>query len=105
MVRETGPDEIGVSVSYPLPGTRFYERVASSLGAKRNWTDSDDLAMMFRGSYSGDLYHALHDALHLEVDLRKRNGQAAGRQRLRELWSQIEELEKSSANTHPWSLS
>ena len=24
MVRETRPDDIGVSVSYPLPGTRFY---------------------------------------------------------------------------------
>jgi radical SAM superfamily enzyme YgiQ (UPF0313 family) len=105
MVRETGPDEIGVSVSYPLPGTKFYERVASSLGVKRNWTDSDDLAMMFRGGYSDDLYHALHDALHLEVDLRKRNEETAGRQRLRDLWSQIEELEKSSANPRPWSLS
>ncbi len=27
LVRELDPDDIGVSVSYPLPGTRFYERV------------------------------------------------------------------------------
>ena len=34
MVRETEPDDIGVSVSYPLPGTKFYERVAAELGRK-----------------------------------------------------------------------
>src|SRR5438034_11787800 len=63
MVRETAPDDIGVSVSYPLPGTKFYHRVAAQLGEKRNWSDSDDLAMMFRGSYTNDFYQALHDAL------------------------------------------
>ena len=33
MVREIEPDDIGVSVSYPLPGTTFYERVRA--GARR----------------------------------------------------------------------
>jgi radical SAM superfamily enzyme YgiQ (UPF0313 family) len=36
MVRQTGPDDIGVSVAYPLPGTKFYERVAAELGEKEN---------------------------------------------------------------------
>ncbi len=67
MVRETRPDDIGVSVSYPLPGTRFYERVSAQLGQKSNWSDSADLAMMFRGEYSSDFYRALADALHAEV--------------------------------------
>ena len=71
LVRETEPDDIGVSVAYPLPGTKFHERVVAQLGEKKNWLDSDDLAMMFRGTYTNDLYHALHDALHLELDLRK----------------------------------
>jgi radical SAM superfamily enzyme YgiQ (UPF0313 family) len=67
MVRETQPDDIGVSVSYPLPGTRFYQMVSPQLGRKANWTDSGDLAMMFRGAYSTEFYRALADALHLEV--------------------------------------
>jgi radical SAM superfamily enzyme YgiQ (UPF0313 family) len=67
MVRETGPDDIGVSVSYPLPGTRFYERVSTQLGQKSNWSDSADLAMMFRGEYPSEFYRALADALHAEV--------------------------------------
>ena len=32
MVRDCAPDDIGMSVSYPLPGTTFYERVQAQLG-------------------------------------------------------------------------
>ncbi|HMB81211.1 MAG TPA: glycosyltransferase, partial [Vicinamibacterales bacterium] len=45
MVRTCAPDDIGVSVSYPLPGTTFYQRVQAQLGQKQNWVDSNDLAM------------------------------------------------------------
>ncbi|MEM9022427.1 MAG: radical SAM protein, partial [Bacteroidota bacterium] len=51
MVLELMPDDIGISVSYPLPGTGFYEKVKMDLGEKANWTDSDELAMMFRGTF------------------------------------------------------
>src|SRR5580658_6169805 len=77
MVRETQPDDIGVSVSYPLPGTRFYERVSAQLGPKANWSDSADLAMMFQGEYSSEFYRALADALHCEVRGGFLNGAAA----------------------------
>ena len=66
MVRDCRPDDIGISVSYPLPGTRFYERVKSELGAKRNWDDSDDLAMMYRGPFTTDFYRQLHRVVHKE---------------------------------------
>ncbi|MBV9268185.1 MAG: radical SAM protein, partial [Acidobacteriaceae bacterium] len=67
MIRETQPDDIGVSVSYPLPGTKFYQLVSGQIGPKANWSHSGDLSMMFRGAYSSDVYRALADALHLEV--------------------------------------
>ena len=67
MVRDTAPDDIGVSVSYPLPGTKFYERVSAELGARENWSESGDLAMMFRGAYSSEFYRELAEALHQEV--------------------------------------
>jgi hypothetical protein len=38
LLRECAPDEIGISVSYPLPGTRFHERVKGQLGAPHWWT-------------------------------------------------------------------
>jgi anaerobic magnesium-protoporphyrin IX monomethyl ester cyclase len=66
LVRECQPDDIGVSVSYPLPGTRFFDAVSSELGAKRNWTDSEDLAMMYQGPFSTDFYRKLHTVLHKE---------------------------------------
>jgi radical SAM superfamily enzyme YgiQ (UPF0313 family) len=71
MVRECGPDDIGISVSYPLPGTAFYERVRAELGAKQNWVDSSDLAMMYRATYVPDFYRALHALVHAEFRTRK----------------------------------
>jgi anaerobic magnesium-protoporphyrin IX monomethyl ester cyclase len=71
MVRECQPDDIGISVSYPLPGTPFYDRVKAELGAKQNWDDSNDLAMMFQGTYTTDFYRQLHRVLHQEFRSRK----------------------------------
>lgn len=71
LVREARPDDIGISVSYPLPGTKFYQAVQAQLGSKRNWVDSDDLAMMFRGPYSTAFYRALHRTVHKEFRARK----------------------------------
>ncbi len=71
MVRETMPDDIGMSVSYPLPGTKFYERVESQMGIKQNWYDSSDMAMMYQGPFSTAFYRQLHTVLHKEFRLRK----------------------------------
>ena len=64
MVKDCKPDEIGISVSYPLPGTKFYENVKQQLGEKQNWVDSQDLALMFSGEYTPDFYRALHKVTH-----------------------------------------
>jgi radical SAM superfamily enzyme YgiQ (UPF0313 family) len=66
MIRECRPDDIGVSVSYPLPGTPFYDRVRAQLGEKQNWIDSDDLAVMYRATYPPEFYRALHALVHAE---------------------------------------
>ncbi len=66
MVRTLEPDNIGISVSYPLPGTKFYENVKADLLAKSNWTDSDDLEMMFRGTFRSDYYRKLQRYVHKE---------------------------------------
>jgi radical SAM superfamily enzyme YgiQ (UPF0313 family) len=64
VVKECEPDEIGISVSYPLPGTKFYDRVKEQLGEKQNWVDSQDLELMFAGKYHPDFYRALHRVVH-----------------------------------------
>jgi radical SAM superfamily enzyme YgiQ (UPF0313 family) len=88
MVRETAPDDIGISISYPLPGTKFHEMVSNQLGAKSNWSDSGDLSMMFHGAYSSEFYRALSAALHLEV----RGGPGLG-----PAWERVHRLEPSTA--------
>ncbi len=65
MINELLPHEIGISVSYPLPGTVFFEKVQHELKEKTNWTDSDELALMFRNTYQPAFYKQLHRYVHM----------------------------------------
>jgi anaerobic magnesium-protoporphyrin IX monomethyl ester cyclase len=67
LIEQAAPDDIGVSVSYPLPGTKFYEQVKAQLGEKTHWQDSDDLSMMFRGAYDSEFYRRVRDLLHEQI--------------------------------------
>jgi radical SAM superfamily enzyme YgiQ (UPF0313 family) len=111
LVRETRPDDIGVSVSYALPGTKFYERVREELGVKRNWVDSDDLSVMFKGAYTNEFYRALREALHAEVESWNASGPRAGcpavaldacrpqdSPTVAALWEGVRRMEKSCRN-------
>ena len=93
LVRRTRPDDIGVSFSYPLPGTPFFDRVKAQMGAKSNWIDSDDLCLMFTSAYSNEFYRALRDALHAEVDSWKE-----GMPVQTSLWEKVFALERTARN-------
>lgn len=67
LLRDEAPDDIGISVAYPLPGTKFYDRVSAQLGARRNWRDTGDLAMLFQGTYDTAFYRQVRDLLHAEA--------------------------------------
>jgi anaerobic magnesium-protoporphyrin IX monomethyl ester cyclase len=67
LLRQERPHDIGVSVSYPLPGTAFYERVRQQMRTQTNWIDSDELAMLFEGTYTGPFYRTVRDLLHAEA--------------------------------------
>jgi anaerobic magnesium-protoporphyrin IX monomethyl ester cyclase len=73
------PDEIGVSVSYPLPGTKFYELVKAQLHGKTHWQESNDLEMMFQGTYTSDFYRAVRNLLHDQITLQAGDGDPVGR--------------------------
>ncbi len=64
MINELLPHEIGISVSYPLPGTQFYEKVKAELEKKTNWTDSNEMALMFQNTYKPSYYKQLHQYVH-----------------------------------------
>jgi anaerobic magnesium-protoporphyrin IX monomethyl ester cyclase len=97
LVRRTRPHDIGVSFSYPLPGTAFYDRVRDQIGAKKNWTDSDDLCLMFTAPYKDEFYLALRDALHAEVDS-WRDGSTHSAADCMALWQQVFAFEENGRN-------
>ncbi len=104
LVRWSKPDDIGVSVSYPLPNTRFYARVQHQLGKKRNWRDSDDLCVTFTAAYKSEFYLAIRDALHAEVNAwRKPSAESAAR--IEGLWQRVTAMEHGARNARPTQLS
>jgi anaerobic magnesium-protoporphyrin IX monomethyl ester cyclase len=74
LIENAHPDDVGVSVSYPLPGTKFHELVKEQLQGKTHWQESDDLEMMFQGTYTSEFYRAVRDLLHEQVTLDQRTG-------------------------------
>jgi anaerobic magnesium-protoporphyrin IX monomethyl ester cyclase len=106
LVREVLPDDVGVSVSYPLPGTRFFDMVQAELGEKTHWQDSNDLAMMFQGTYQTPFYRRLRLLVHrdLELRLRLRSGEKnleIELDRLNDDWRELERLEPVSRSAVP----
>jgi radical SAM superfamily enzyme YgiQ (UPF0313 family) len=104
LVRRTRPNDIGVSLSYPLPGTRFHSQVQAQLGNKRNWADSDDLCAIFTAAYTDLFYRALRDALHAEVNSWMTPAGSRERATASSLWRQVVELEPVSRNDHAFRL-
>jgi anaerobic magnesium-protoporphyrin IX monomethyl ester cyclase len=91
MVRDCRPDDIGASVSYPLPGTKFHDAVREQLGDKQNWVDSNDLAMLYQGPFGTPFYRQLHRVLHKEF-------------RARRSWEEIRRLARRPAMLRPHHL-
>jgi radical SAM superfamily enzyme YgiQ (UPF0313 family) len=67
LVRKLLPDDVGISVSYPLPGTRYHAKMAEKLGEKRNWSESNDLDPLVPGRFSRGFYQALSRVVHAEL--------------------------------------
>jgi anaerobic magnesium-protoporphyrin IX monomethyl ester cyclase len=82
LVRRAAPDDIGVSVSYPLPGTGYYDKMVSGLGDKHNWTESSDLDPLVPGRFSARFYRTLSRVVHAEA--RVARGMHAVRRMVRE---------------------
>jgi anaerobic magnesium-protoporphyrin IX monomethyl ester cyclase len=95
LIRDEQPDEIGVSVAYPLPGTEFHRRVHAQLGRQRNWKDTGDLAMLFQGAYSSAFYRKVRNALHEEAESAPDD----------DAWTRLEAEAFHHRSPHPFRLS
>jgi anaerobic magnesium-protoporphyrin IX monomethyl ester cyclase len=107
LIETARPDDIGVSVAYPLPGTRFHELVSKQLGAKTHWQASGDLAMMFHGTYTSPFYREVRDLLHDEVRISSQHAEPCGdvgdgeRRSLQRRWDHLLARQESFLNTPP----
>jgi anaerobic magnesium-protoporphyrin IX monomethyl ester cyclase len=88
------PDEIGVSVSYPLPRTKFFDLVQTQMGSKTHWQDSNDLAMMFRGTYHSDFYRVVRNLLHDQVSMQSEAAYAGNAASLQDRWEALLTVEQ-----------
>jgi anaerobic magnesium-protoporphyrin IX monomethyl ester cyclase len=100
LIRDERPDEVGVSVSYPLPGTPFFETVKTQLGPRTNWMHSDELAMLFQGTYETAFYRKVRELIHAEVrDVAWDD--VEGVRRLDDRWRRLGRLEARHRSRHP----
>ena len=99
LIETARPDDVGVSVAYPLPGTPFHDLVKARLQDKTHWQESGELAMMFPGTYTTEFYRAVRDLLHEEVDGTSR----IERETLRDRWSRLIENERLFRHSVPFS--
>ena len=95
LIDNARPDDVGVSVSYPLPGTKFHDLVKEQLRGKTHWQESDDLDMMFQGTYTSEFYRAVRNLLHDQVNLEQRpltresREYIQGRRQLDSRWNEL----------------
>ncbi|MCK6527275.1 B12-binding domain-containing radical SAM protein [Myxococcota bacterium] len=69
MVRDARPDRIGISVSLPLPGTPFYERVRHQDRVPRGWEHSMECELLHDATYGPDFYKVLRRLVHKDFAL------------------------------------
>lgn len=66
-VKKANPDIYLTTVSYPIKGTPYYEKVADRLTIVRDWADMTDRDLGVKGRHSRRYYGFADDWLHAEV--------------------------------------
>ena len=66
-VKACRPDICFTTVSYPIKGTPYYERVASRLVRLATWTESTDRDLRIKGRHSRAFYKHADDLLRSEL--------------------------------------
>ncbi len=94
-VKRTDPDVFLTTVSYPIKGTPYYERVADSLVQLKPWSISSDRELGLRGRRSSDFYADADRLLQREVQLARMRRSGANDASEGELQQQVSALRES----------
>jgi anaerobic magnesium-protoporphyrin IX monomethyl ester cyclase len=94
-VKRTDPDVFLTTVSYPIKGTPYYERVAGSLVQLKPWGISSDRELVLRGRRSPEFYENADRLLRSEVQLARLQHGAERMVAENELQQQVRALRES----------
>jgi anaerobic magnesium-protoporphyrin IX monomethyl ester cyclase len=94
-VKRTDPDVFLTTVSYPIKGTPYYERVANSLVQLKPWSISSDREIVLRGRRSPEFYENADRLLRSEVQLARLRHGAESMVAEHELQLQVRALRES----------
>jgi anaerobic magnesium-protoporphyrin IX monomethyl ester cyclase len=94
-VKRTDPDVFLTTVSYPIKGTPYYERVAGSLVQLKPWGISSDRELVLRGRRSPEFYENADRLLRSEVQLARLRHGAESMVAENELQQQVRALRES----------
>ena len=94
-VKRTDPDVFLTTVSYPIKGTPYYERVAGSLVQLKPWGISSDRELGLRGRRSSEFYADADRLLQREVQLARMRRSGASDAGEKELQQQVSALRES----------
>ena len=68
-LRNAAPDDVLTTLSYPIKGTPYYDRVADRIVAPRPWEESSDRELRIAGRKSRRFYRHAQRWLHAEAEL------------------------------------
>ncbi len=94
-VKRTDPDIFFTTVSYPIKGTAYYERVASSLVQLKPWHLSSDRELEVQGRHSTQFYEFADRLLQKEVKLARMQRAGQGEAAEHELRQQVSAIRES----------
>ena len=78
MLRRLQPDDYGITVAYPLPGTEFHETVRQSLREGEHWRMTRDNVVLYNSRYGSWFYRAAILGTHLVVQTGRAAAESPG---------------------------
>jgi radical SAM superfamily enzyme YgiQ (UPF0313 family) len=81
-VRRSNPDVYFTTVTYPIKGTGYFEKIRDKIESPPDWDSASDRDYVIRGRYDKKYYRLADEWLHSEVEASRIDGDDPGRAQL-----------------------
>ena len=103
-VSKTQPDIFFTTVSYPIKGTPYYNKIADRLVQLKPWATSSDREIKIKGRHSQQFYRYADKLLKEEVQLARLNGTAAANSESAASLRQSIQLTRAGLESSVWEV-